>query len=149
MHNLRERAARAGLAFLLAAGRFIVAGARGIALAAGIDEFVVGATVVALGTSAPELATAVIAKLRGHDEVGLGTILGSNIFNGMFIIAVAAIIHPITVSWREAYLALATGLAAVALVYPTRSGFIERRRGILLLALYGAYLVAILQLKAA
>lgn len=139
----------AGLAFLLAAGRFIVAGARGIALAAGIDEFVVGATVVALGTSAPELATAVIAKLRGHDEVGLGTILGSNIFNGLFIVAVAAIIHPITVAWREAYIALVIGLAAVALVYPARSGFIERRRGVLLLALYGVYLAAILQLQTA
>lgn len=139
----------AGLAFLLAAGTFIVSGARGVALAAGMDEFAVGATVVALGTSAPELATAVIAKLRGHDEVGLGTILGSNIFNGVFIVAVAAIIHPIAVSWREAYISLATGLVAVAFAYPTRSGFIERRRGVLLLALYGVYLAAILQLQAA
>ncbi|HXV49695.1 MAG TPA: sodium:calcium antiporter [Candidatus Binatia bacterium] len=135
-----------GLAFLVAAGSLIVAGARGIAISWGIDEFVIGATVVAVGTSAPELATTIIAKLRGHDEVGLGTILGSNIFNGLFIIATAAIISPITVSWREVAVALVFGLVTVAFTLPTRRGFIERRRGVLLLALYAAYLTAVLQL---
>jgi len=64
------------------------------------DEFIIGAVIVAVGTSVPELATT-IAKRRGHDEVGLETVLGSNIFNGIFIVAIAAIIHPITVSWHE------------------------------------------------
>ena len=137
----------AGLAFLVTAGNLIVAGARGIALAFGIGEFIVGATVVAIGTSTPELATAIIAKLRGHDEVGLGTILGSNIYNGLFVLAVAAIIHPITVSWREVAIALMSGLVALVFCYPTRDGFIERRRGVLLLVLYAAYLVAIMQIR--
>ena len=135
----------AGLAFLVSAGNLIVAGARGIALAFGIGEFIIGATVVAIGTSTPELATTIIAKLRGHDEVGLGTILGSNIYNGIFVLAVAAIIHPITVAWREVAVALACGLIALVFCYPTRDGFIERRRGVLLLVLYAAYLVAIMQ----
>ncbi len=91
----------AALAFLLAAGNLIVVGARGIAISLGINKFIIGATIVAVGTSAPEPATTVIAMLRGHEEVGLGTILGSNIFNGIFITAVAAIIHPITVAWRD------------------------------------------------
>ncbi len=104
---------------------------------------------MAVGTSVPELATTVIAKLRGHDEVGLGTILGSNIFNGLLIVAVAAIIHPITVSWREVATALVFGLVALIFIYPTRTGFIERRRGVLLLALYAAYLATILQQQAA
>ena len=134
-----------GLAFLVAAGNFIVAGARGIAIAFGIDEFIIGATIVAVGTSVPELATTVIAKLRGHDEVGLGTILGSNILNGIFVVAVAAIIHPITVVLREVAITLVFGLAALVLTYPTRTGFIERRRGVLLLVLYAAYLATILQ----
>jgi cation:H+ antiporter len=134
-----------GLAFLVAAGYLIVTGARGIAIAFGIDEFIIGATIVALGTSAPELATVIIAKLRGHDEVGLGTILGSNIFNGLFIVAIAAIIYPISVNWREVAVALVLGLVAVALTFPTRRGFIERRRGALLLALYAVYLATILQ----
>jgi cation:H+ antiporter len=138
----------AGLAFLVTAGNLIVAGAKGIALSFGIDEFVIGATIVAVGTSVPELATAVIAKFRGHDEVGLGTILGSNIFNGIFIVAVAAIIHPITVPWREVAVALVFGLVALVFAYPTRTGFIERRRGVLLLVLYAVYLATILQRQA-
>jgi cation:H+ antiporter len=135
----------AGLIFLVAAGHLIVAGARGIAISFGIDEFIIGATIVAVGTSVPELATTVIAKLRGHDEVGLGTILGSNIFNGIFIVAVAAIIYPITVAWQEVAIALVFGFVALVFSYPARNGFIGRRRGVLLLVLYAAYLAAIVQ----
>ena len=134
-----------GLAVLVAAGNLIVAGARGMAISFGIDEFIIGATIVAVGTSVPELATTIIAKLRKHDEVGLGTILGSNIFNGLLIVAVAAMIHPITVPWREVAIALVFGLVALVFTYPTRKGFIERRRGVLLLMLYVVYLATILQ----
>jgi len=134
-----------GLAFLGAAGELIVRGATGIAAALGIEAFVIGATVVAIGTTAPELATMIVAKLRKHDEVGLGTVLGSNIFNGLFVVGVAATIHPITVAWREITVALVFGLGALAFVYPTGKGFIERRRGILLLALYAVYLATIFQ----
>lgn len=135
----------AGLAFLVAAGSLVVTGARGLAISFGINEFIVGATIVAVGTSVPELATTVIAKIRGHDEIGLGTIVGSNIFNGILIVAVAAIIHPITVAWREVAIALVFGFVAMAFTYPTREGLIEQRRGVLLLALYVAYLATILQ----
>jgi cation:H+ antiporter len=76
----------AGLICLVSAGKLIISGATGMALAFGMDTFLIGATVVALGTSMPELASSLIAKFRGHDEVGLGTILGSNIFNGLLII---------------------------------------------------------------
>ena len=138
-----------GLAFLIAAGTLVVTGARGVAVSFGIDEFIIGATVVAVGTSVPELATTVIAKLHGHDEVGLGTILGSNIFNGLFIVAVAATIHPITVGWREVAVTLVFGLVALVFTYPTRQGFIERRRSVLLLVLYAVYLATILQRQAA
>ncbi len=139
----------AGLGLLVAAGNLVVTGARGIALAFGVDEFIVGATIVAVGTSVPELATTILAKIRGHDEVGLGTILGSNIFNGVLIIGVAATIHPITVPWREVAITLIFGLLAVAITYPPRIGFIERRRGVMLLVLYGAYLATILQQRVA
>lgn len=138
-----------GLALLGAAGHLIVTGAKGIAISFGVDEFVIGATIVAAGTSAPELATTVIAKLRGHDEVALGTILGSNIFNGLCIVAVAAVIFPIAVDWREVAVALVFGFLAVAFTYPTPRGFLERRRGVLLLVLYGVYLTAVIYPKAA
>ena len=137
-----------GLALLIAAGYFIVRGASAIASSFGVGEFVIGATVIAVGTSVPELATAVVAKLRGHDEVGLGTILGSNIFNGLFIVALAATIYPIVISVRDVAGALVFGLVALACAYPPRSGFIERRRGVLLLVIYAAYLPIVLQVGA-
>ncbi|MBN2200475.1 sodium:calcium antiporter [bacterium] len=133
-----------GLAFLITAGNLIVAGARGIAHTYGIDEFIIGATLVAIGTSAPELATAIIAKIKGHDEVGLGTLLGSNIFNGLFIIPVAASIHPIVVRWDEVAVALFFGLTALIIPFPDRKDRISRRRGVLLLVVYVMYVAAVL-----
>jgi cation:H+ antiporter len=134
----------AGLALLIVAGRLIVTGATGVARAFGLSEFVIGATVVAVGTSMPELATAVIAKLRGHDEIGLGTVLGSNIFNGLWIVAVTAIITPITVSWQTAGIGLGFGIMTVAFLFPGRDGLLTRKRGALLLALYTVYVIAML-----
>jgi cation:H+ antiporter len=134
-----------GLALLIVAGRLIVVGATGIAEAHGIDAFIIGATVIAVGTSVPELATAIISGVKGHEEVGLGTILGSNIFNGLLIIGVASSIAPISITLREVAPALILGLAAVALTYPPRSGIIERWRGITLLGVYCTYLFAVLQ----
>ncbi len=136
-----------GLVLLIAAGRLIVFGATGIAQAFGLSEFVIGATIVAVGTSVPELATAIISRIRGHDEVGLGTVLGSNIFNGLFIAGVAATITPINVTFRSASPALLLGFVAVALTYPPRSGVISRWRGGLLAAVYLAYVAAILQAR--
>lgn len=138
-----------GLALLVSAGQLIVMGARDISASFGISEFIVGATIVAVGTSVPELATTIVAKLRGHDEVGLGAVLGSNIFNGLFIVAVAAIIHPIKASLPDVESALVFGVVAVVCVFPTRDGFIERRRGVLLLCLYLGYLVTVIQSGAA
>lgn len=135
----------AGLICLIAAGRFIVSGALGIAAALGIDEFIIGATLVAVGTSTPELATTIVAKLRGHDDLGLGTVLGSNIFNGVFIVGMAAIVSPITVIWQEVGVALLFGVFALLLVYPQSAGTLGRRRGFLLLSLYVVYLRVIVQ----
>jgi cation:H+ antiporter len=132
-----------GLIFLVAAGSLIVTGAKGIAFSFGLDEFIIGATIVALGTSTPELATTVIAKVRGHDEVSLGTILGSNIFNGTFIIGVAATIHPIRVALDDVAVTLAFGFVALILTYPSRTGLISRGQGGLLLILYSGYLFII------
>jgi len=133
-----------GFGLLVAAGTLIVAGAKGIAAAFGIPPFVIGATVVSVGTSVPELATTLIAKLRGHDEIGLGTILGSNIFNGLLIVGVAAAIRPIRVPIAEIAPALGFGVAALVLAFPTRAGIIPRSRGILLLFLYAGYVVTVI-----
>ena len=135
----------AGIVFLTLAGSLIVAGAKGIAISFGVGEFIIGAIIVAIGTTVPELATTVIAKFRGHEEVGLGTILGSNVFNGLLVVPVAALISPIQVGWRELAVTLTCGFLAVLLALPTKQGFIERRRGVLLLLLYAIYLAVLLQ----
>lgn len=132
-----------GLPLLVLAGILIVSGAQGIAEALGVAPFVIGTTIVAVGTSTPELATTIIAKIRGHDEMGLGTILGSNIFNGLLIVGVAATIRPIQVSARGVAAALAFGFVALVCAYPPRSGLISRLRGVMLLLLYGGYVGAI------
>jgi cation:H+ antiporter len=134
-----------GFLLLVAAGRLVVTGASDIGSFLGLDPFVIGATIVAIGTSIPELATTVISRWRGHEEIGLGTVLGSNIFNGFFIAAIAAVIHPIVVGLQEAAVGLGFGLLTVAIIYPARDGVIGRRRGVLLLAIYAVYVAAILQ----
>lgn len=133
-----------GLVCLVAAGQLIVSAAAGIGASLGMDPFVVGATLVAIGTSTPELATALLARLRGLDEVGLGTLLGSNLFNGLFIVAVAALIAPITVPWSEVGIGLTAGVVTVLVALPSRVGLITRRRGAVLLVLYVGYVVALL-----
>lgn len=135
----------AGLVFLIVAGRLVVLGAKGIATSFGIGDFIIGATIVAIGTSMPELATTVVSKIRRHDEVALGTILGSNIFNGLFIVAIAAVISPISIDWLPVSTALALGTVSMALIWPMRNGHIPRGRGALLIALYIVYVVAIFQ----
>ena len=129
-----------GLGLLALAGNRIVAGASSIATEWGMNEFQVGATIVAIGTSVPELATVLISKYRGHEEVGLGTALGSNIFNGLFIVGIAACIHPIGVNWREIDAAVSLGAIAIALSWPSKSGVIVRGRGPLLLVIYIAHI---------
>ena len=129
----------AGLGFLIVSGRLIVSGALGIATSFGISAFVISATLVAFGTSVPELATALIAQIRKHSEVGLGTILGSNIFNGLFILSVAAIIHPIRVEWSVVSLTLLFGVATVAVTFPFRHSMVIRPQGAILLVCYVLY----------
>ncbi len=135
----------AGLVLLVAAGRLIVSGASGLAASFGLDPFVIGATVVAVGTSVPELATTIMAKLRHHDEIALGTILGSNIFNGLLIVATATLVRPITIAWHEVAVTLWLGVLTVACAFPSARGWIGRRRGLVLLALYAVYCAVILQ----
>lgn len=85
------------IAGLVIGSKLLVDSSVSIALSVGVSEFVIGVTIVALGTSLPELATIIASSVRKDSSVSLGTILGSNIFNIVFILGVAMIIHPITV----------------------------------------------------
>lgn len=131
----------AGLALLVLAGRLIVVAAKGIGADLGLDPFVVGATLVAVGTSTPELATTIISRRRGHLEVGVGTLLGSNVFNNLWIVGVAALIHPIRADVSEVVLAIVACLVALALVTPTGTSPMGKARGVLLLAVAASYML--------
>jgi cation:H+ antiporter len=96
--RLRELASVAGsLIVLIVGAQFTVNGAVSVARVAGINEVVIGLTLVAVGTSLPEIATAVIATLRGHSDLAAGNAIGSNIANILVILGITALIHPIAV----------------------------------------------------
>lgn len=134
-----------GLGLLVVASNLVVEGGKGVAQILGWSPFIVGAVVVAGATSTPELATTLISRVRGHHDVGLGNILGSNIFNALFIASVAALIKPYAVRLPEILPSLIFGVVTVLLILPARCGSIRRWRGVLLLALYGAYLLLTLK----
>ncbi|MCD9622240.1 calcium/sodium antiporter [Rhabdothermincola salaria] len=136
-----------GLVLLVVAGRLIVIAAETIGEALGLDAFVVGATFVAIGTSMPELATTIAAGLRGHQEIGIGAILGSNIFNGLWIVSVAALLSPFDVALDEVLLSLVVGALALVMLIPGRRLFLARWRGAALLAVYAGYLVVLLAVR--
>ncbi len=130
-----------GLALLVAAGHLFVGSASNLAAAWGVDSYVVGALIVAFGTSLPELATVLLARWRGHDEIGVGTLLGSNLFNGLCIVGVAAGLHPIKIAATSVLPALLLGALSVALLWPAASGWLQRWRALPLLASYCLFII--------
>lgn len=126
----------AGLAALIGAGRLFVSGATGIASSFAVDTYVIGVLVVAIGTSLPELVTVILSRLRGHDDIGVGTLIGSNLFNGLAIVGLAAGIQPIPVAAGELAITLGFGILALLCLIPAHAGVIARWRGGLLLGLY-------------
>ncbi len=131
-----------GLIILMVGARLLVDSSTEIARAFGVSEAVIGLTIVAIGTSLPELATAVIAALRGHSEIAVGNILGSNVFNILGILGVTATVTPIPVEPR--FVGLDMGLALLAalamLGFAALTGKVARAGGGVLLAAYAAYI---------
>ena len=99
----------AGLALLIAGAEALVRGASKLAAAFGIPPLVIGLTVVALGTSSPELAVGIKSALSGNADIALGNVVGSNIFNILVIIALSAVITPLVVAQRLVGAGLSTG----------------------------------------
>lgn len=137
-----------GIVALVAAGRLIVSAAESIGDTLGWDKFIVGTVFVAIGTSTPELTTAIVSARRGHAEVGVGAVLGSNVFNTLFIVGIGAIIQPIDVSQPSTYVAIACGAMATVLAMPRRSGDLVFARGLLLLIAYVAYVTVVISTRA-
>lgn len=134
----------AGLVLLVVGANLLVKGAVSIATAAGVSEAIIGLTLVAVGTSLPELATAVVAALKKHGDVVIGNVLGSNMFNILFILGVTGIISPLPMEGRIADIDVWVMLGIAVLLYPLvrTSRKIDRKEGIFMLALYAAYTAA-------
>jgi cation:H+ antiporter len=129
-----------GLALLIAGAELLVRGASRLALRFGISPLVVGLTVVAFGTSSPELAVSVQAGLAGKADIAAGNIVGSNIFNVLFILGAAALILPLAVSQQLVRLDVPLMIAVSALFWiMALDGRIGRFDGLLLLAGIVAY----------
>ena len=137
----------AGLAALIVSSRVLVWGAVEISRGFGISDLVVGLTIVAAGTSLPELASSVMAAVKGEHDIALGNILGSNLFNTLAVVGVAGMIRPLRVdagilSRDIPAMALATvSLFLLCYGFRGRQGRINRMEGSALLAAYLAYVL--------
>lgn len=132
-----------GLVGLVVGGEFIVRSATRIAVNAGVSEAVIGLTVVALGTSLPELATSCIAAAKKNVDIALGNVVGSNIFNVFFILGTSAVVKPLPAYeglWIDALMVVLGSILIWAMV-EDRNHRIERWHGAVLLLIYAAYLI--------
>lgn len=131
-----------GIAVLVVGADLLVRGAVSIAQSFGVPDAVIGLSLVAVGTSLPELATSIVAALRRHSDVVLGNVIGSNIFNILAILGAAALIKPIEVSARfrelDTPVLLASSLLLVGLLFALKR--IDRLWGVVMMACYGAYM---------
>jgi len=136
----------AGVALLVGGSKLLVDGAITVARRFGVSDLVIGLTIVAGGTSLPELATSVVAALRKQPDIAVGNVVGSNIFNVLFILGVTALISPVGVSHDVMVRDVPVMLAVAALSLPLMATGkkITRIEGGLLFAAYGGYLAGLL-----
>jgi cation:H+ antiporter len=144
-----------GLAVLLASAEVTVWSAKTIAQSMGVSELIIGLTVVAIGTSLPELAASVVSAMRGHHDIAIGNIFGSNLFNLMLVMPAAGIISPMALSPEvfnrdfvslELMTVLLIAMVAFALNKASRKGgpaLLSRRLGVILIGGYIGYYVVL------
>ena len=138
-----------GLAGLAGGAQLAIHGAVEIGRYAGLSDAVIGSTIMAVGTSLPELVTCVVAAVKGHHDISVGNLVGSNIFNTLLVTGIAGFIHPFAVGTRFAggpdywiMIGVSVGFAAAAIVGRRR---IDRVSGTVLLAVYAGYMVYLLR----
>ena len=130
-----------GLLFLLIGSRLLVDNSVQIARALGISEAVIGITIVAAGTSMPELVTCVVAAVRRHPDIAIGNVVGSNIFNILGVLGGAALAHPIIsngISQVDIYVMIAFSVLLLPMLWTDFK--LRRIEGVVLLVAYCAYL---------
>ncbi len=135
-----------GLICIVLGSDFVVDGATEIAKVIGISERIIGLTIVAFGTSLPELVTSIAAARRGNADIAIGNIVGSNVFNILFVAGTSALISPVVFESKFVLdTAVATATAVLLLVCVcNKEGKLKRSGGIIMLAAYAAYFVKLL-----
>lgn len=134
-----------GLILLLVSSQMLVTGAIEIAKFFGISDLLIGLTIVAVGTSLPEMAASIMAARRNEDDIAIGNIIGSNLFNTMSVVGVAGLIHPMSIDpvFLSRDLPMVTGLTFSLFVigygFRGRPGIINRFEGLALLLSYVLY----------
>jgi cation:H+ antiporter len=135
----------AGLVLLVGGAELLVRGASKLAVAAGISPLVIGLTVVAYGTSAPELAVSLNATLHGQADVAVGNVVGSNIFNVLFILGISAVVSPLVVSAQlvrlDVPVMIAASFALLGIGLDGRIGRIEGAALALAITVYTVHLI--------
>lgn len=133
-----------GLGGLILGAQLIVPAATSIAVSWGVSQSIIGLTIIALGTSLPELATSAVAAFKRNSDIALGNVIGSNIFNVFFILATSAVIRPLP-AYNNMYIDLIVtalgSLLVILLIYSNKLRQIKRWGGALLLVSYILYIV--------
>ena len=132
-----------GLCGLIAGGQIIVTSAQHIARTWGVSEHIIGLTVVALGTSLPELATSAMAAFRKNSDLAIGNVIGSNIFNVFFVLGISACIRPLPAYEgliTDAFMAGSSSLLLLAFLFTNKERKLQRWQGFVFLCIYAAYL---------
>lgn len=131
-----------GLFFIIGGGQAVVYGAKAVAKAFGMSETLIGLTIVAVGTSLPELVTSVVAARKGETGLAVGNVVGSNIFNILFILGVSSAIHPIGVNAASIYdMFILLGISILVFLFSVKGKVINRTEGIIMLLIYAADMV--------
>ena len=134
-----------GLAGVVFGGDITVDAASAIARDFGMSEAMVGLTIVAVGTSLPELMTSVVAARKGESDIALGNVIGSNIFNVFFILGLTAFITPVAVSGAVAFDALLlAAISLIAFLFALTDRRFSKGEGLVLVALYAAYMIFVI-----
>lgn len=130
-----------GLACIVAGGQFAVNGATGIARMFGLSETLIGLTIVAVGTSLPELVTSLVAARKGQNEIAMGNVIGSNLFNILLILGTSAAITPIHVQPTAVIDTIVLIAVSIIFFLPARKGHLGRAPGAVMALCYVAYTV--------
>lgn len=134
-----------GLAGIIAGGEFVVTTAENLALMAGMSKLLVGLTIVAVGTSLPELVTSMVAAKKGENDIAVGNAIGSSIFNILLILGVASSLAPIGFEFNTIIDVVMMFISAVMiLLFALRKSTINRLHGIILILVYVIYLTFII-----